>query len=89
MPLGFVTTFFAILALPTIYSMGYAGGHGVIRGVRFGVLVGIFAACAFVGENYVILNIGRKLASELAAAVLFQWTVVGMVISVVYKPAAH
>jgi len=37
--------------------------------------------------NYGTLIIGRKLALEEAAAALVEWTLVGMAIGLVYKPA--
>jgi hypothetical protein len=37
-------------------------------------------------HNYVNLNIGRKLALEMAAAEFVQWTIVGIVIGLLYKP---
>ena len=86
MPLGFACTFIAIVVTAVIYAKGHEGGNGLVEGARFGVLVGIFAMCAVVGHNYVILNIGRKLALELAVSVLVQWTVVG--IGLVYRPEA-
>src|SRR5712691_6805173 len=45
-----------------------------------------FAACTFVGANYVTLNIGRKLVLEMAASALVQWTIACLVIGLIYKP---
>lgn len=53
-----------------------------------GVLIGIFALCAFVLHNYVNLNIGLKLALGQAAAYFVQWTIVGIAIRLIYKPRA-
>jgi hypothetical protein len=69
------------------YAKGYEGGSSTAEGLRFGVLVGIFVVCTFVGPNYVTLNIGKKLALELAASALVQWTIVCVVIGLIYKPA--
>ena len=49
---------------------------------------GLFVALAFSGVNYATLNLGRKLALEVAAAGFVEWTVVGTIIGLVYKPAA-
>jgi hypothetical protein len=49
--------------------------------------VGIFVVCAFVGHNFVILNLGGKLALELAASNFVQWIIVCVVIGLIYKPA--
>ena len=58
------------------------------EGARFGALIGIFVVCAFVLHNYVNLNIGLKLALGQAAAYFVQWTIVGIVIGLIYKPLA-
>jgi len=71
--------------------MLFAGSHhlgsGAVASARFGALVGVFVACAFVGANYVTLNIGRKLALELAASAILQWTIVCVTIGLIYNRA--
>jgi hypothetical protein len=52
-----------------------------------GVLIGILAVCNVL-HNYVNLNIGLKLALGQAAAYFLQWTVVGIVVGLIYKPLA-
>jgi hypothetical protein len=89
MPAGMVAMFVAILVLAVIYAMLYQGGSGVAEGARFGVLIGVFAVCAFVVHNHVNLNIGLRLTLEQAAAYFVEWTVVGIVIGLIYKPGAH
>jgi hypothetical protein len=88
MPIAFVATFIAILVVAIIFAMIHQGGSGTTEGARFGVLIGIFMVCAFVLHNYVNLNIGLKLALEQAAAYFLQWTIVGIVIGLIYKPLA-
>jgi len=88
MPIGFVATFISILVVAIIFAMMHQGGSGATQGARFGVLIGIFVVCAFVLHNYVNLNIGLKLALMQAAAYFVQWTIVGIVIGLIYKPLA-
>ena len=88
MPIGLVATFISILVVTIIFAMIHQGGSGITAGARFGVLIGIFVVCAFVLHNYVNLNIGLKLALMQAAAYFVQWTIVGIVIGLIYKPAA-
>lgn len=88
-PIGIVGMLIAILVLTFIYAKGYEGGSGLMEGLRFGLLVGLFTVGAVVGDEYVTLNIGGKLALAMAAGRLFGWIVVGMTIGLVYKPAAH
>ena len=86
MPLGLTGIFIAILVVATIYAEGYKSGRGVMDGARLGVLFGIFMAGAFVAVNYATINITGKLALELAASELVEWTLVGIVIGLIYNP---
>jgi hypothetical protein len=88
MPIGMVATLMAILVVAIIFAMIPQGGSGIAQGARFGVLIGIFVVCGFVLHNYVNLNIGLKLALGQAVAYFVQWTVVGIVIGLIYKPLA-
>jgi hypothetical protein len=88
MPIGLVSKLIAILVVAIIFAMIHQGGSGFTEGARFGVLIGIFAVCAFVLDNYVNLNIGVKLAVGQAVAYFVQWTIVGIVIGLIYKPVA-
>lgn len=88
MPIGIVATFMAILVVAIIFAMIHQGGSGTAEGARFGVLIGIFVVCAFVLHNYVNLNIGLKLALGQAVTYFVQWTIIGIVIGLIYKPLA-
>ena len=88
MPVGLVATFLSILVAAIIFARTYQGGSGTAEGARFGVLLGLFVVCAFVLHNYVNLNIGLKLALGQAVAYFVQWTIVGLVIGLIYKPLA-
>jgi hypothetical protein len=89
LPLMFGGLFVAILAATIIYAKGYEGGSGVAEGARFGVLLGVFVVFAFAAVNYATLNIGRRLAMMVGAAGFFEWLIIGIVIGLVYKPAAR
>jgi Protein of unknown function (DUF1761) len=88
MPIALVATFIAILVVAIIFAMIHQGGSGITEGARLGVLIGIFMVCAFALHNYVNLNIGLKLALGQAVAHFVQWTIVGIVIGLIYKPLA-
>ncbi len=88
MPVGMVAILIAILVVATIFAMLHQGGSGTTEGARLGVLIGTFVVCAFVLHNYVNLNIGLKLALGQAVVYFVQWTIVGMVIGLIYKPLA-
>ena len=85
MPIGFAASFIAIIVVAIIFAMIYHGGSGAMEGARLGVLVGIFAVCNVL-HNYANLNIGPKLALGQSVAYFFQWTIVGTVIGLIYKP---
>ena len=88
MPIGLVASFIAILIVAIIFAMMHQRGSGAREGARLGALIGIFVVCATVLHNYVNLNIGGKLALGQAAAYFVQWTIVGIVIGLIYKPLA-
>ncbi len=88
MPIGLVATFLSILVAAILFARIHQGGSGTAEGARFGVLIGVFVVCAFVLHNYVNLNIGLKLALMQAVAYFVQWTIVGIVIGLIYKPLA-
>lgn len=88
MPIGMAAMFISLLVLAALYALAYRGGLGIAEGARFGVLIGMFAVGAFVLHNYVNLNIGVKLTVQQAVAYLVQWTIVGIVMGLIYKPAA-
>jgi hypothetical protein len=87
MPVGLVATFIGILVVAIIFAMMHQGGSATAEGARLGVLIGVFAVCSVL-HNYVNLNIGLKLALGQAVAYFFQWTIVGIVIGLIYKPLA-
>ena len=87
MPIGLVATFIAILVVAIIFALIYRGGSGPAKGARLGVLIGIFAVCNVL-HNYMNFNFGLKLALGQAAAYFAQWTIVGIVIGLIYKPLA-
>jgi hypothetical protein len=89
MPILFAGILLATFVASYVYAKGYEGGSGVQEGMRFGVLIGLIVF-GYVGMvNYAILSIGRRLAGSLAIAGLVEWTLLGIVIGAVYKPAAQ
>jgi len=86
MPLGMVFSFIGVFVVAIIYARLCAGRNGVLEGTRLGLLIGVFVACVFVGTNYVILNIGSKLALKQGLGAFVQWTVVALVIGLIYRP---
>ncbi len=86
-PVGMAAMLLSMMALATLYAFAFRDGTSVAQGVRFGFLVGVFAAGSFVLHNYVSLNIGLRLALLQAVAYFVQWLGSGVVIALIYRPA--
>ena len=86
MPIGMTAMFFSLVVLTVLYAGNSHSGTVLAEGARFGALIGLFALCAFVLHNHVNLNIGWKLTLLQAGAYFIEWTIVGIVIALVYKP---
>ena len=84
-----VALLLAMMALAALYALACGDGSAVAQGVRFGILVGVFAAGSFVLHNYVSLNIGLRLALLQAFAYFLQWVGSGVVIALIYRPATR
>lgn len=86
-PVGMAALLLAMMALAALYAVAFRDGDAfVVQGVRFGFLVGVFAAGSFVLHNYVSLNIGLRLALLQAVAYFVQWVGSGVVIALIYRP---
>ncbi len=89
MPIGMAAILVGIVVLAVIYAMLYQGGSGYTEGARFGALIGLFVVCAFVVHNYLMLNIGGKLAFQQSVAYFLEWTVTGIVIGLDLSSAGY
>ena len=86
-PVGMASLLVAMMALAAIYALAFRDGPIVAQGLRFGLLVGVFAAGSFMLHNYVSLNIGLRLALLQVVAYFIQWVGAGVVIALIYRPA--
>ena len=59
-----------------------------MRGLQFGLLMGVFVACIHPISNLVTMNMDAKLGLEIAASNAIGWVLAGRVIGLVYKPLA-
>jgi len=87
-PAGMLGMLLAMVALAALYALTFRGGAPLAEGARFGLLVGIYALGSFVLHNYVNLNIDLRLNVGQGVAYLVQWLVAGVVIALIYRPAA-
>jgi hypothetical protein len=86
-PLGILGMLLSMVAVTAVFALGVPAPSAVPAGLHFGALIGAFAVGSFVLHNHVNLNIGLRLTLGQAVAYFFQWTVVGVVIALLYRPA--
>jgi hypothetical protein len=87
MPYGMIAIVIAIVVVAILYAKIYYAGGGVVAGIGFGALIGLFSVCTFAIHNYINLNIGIRLTVYQCIAYFIQWVVVGAAIGLIYKPA--
>jgi hypothetical protein len=88
MPFGIAATLVTLLAAALLYA-GWSGGtSGALRGLHFGLLIGVFIVCIHPISNLVTMNMDTKLGVEIALSNAIGWVLAGLVIGLVYKPLA-
>lgn len=85
-PVGMAAMLLSMLALAALYASAFRDRYSIAQGVRFGSLVGLFAAGSFVLHNYVSLNIGLPLALLQAVSYFVQVLGAAVVIAIIYRP---
>jgi hypothetical protein len=88
-PVGMAAMLVSMMALAALYAQVFRDGSSLRQGVRFGLLIAVFAAGSFVLHNYVSLNIGLRLALLQAVAYFVQLLGAGVVIALIYRPKKH
>jgi hypothetical protein len=88
LPLMFVSSLIAFFAIAYIFAKGHDGGSGLKEGFWFGVVLGSMFTFLISVPNFVVLNIGQKLAGEMIICGFIEMLIAGMVLGLVYKPAA-
>jgi hypothetical protein len=86
MPYGVVSVLVGLLAAATLYAGWCGGASGAVKGLEFGVIMGVFVACVHPISNLVTMNMDTKLGLEIAATNAIGWVLAGLVIGLVYKP---
>ncbi|HEY3990009.1 MAG TPA: hypothetical protein VGM02_11975 [Acidobacteriaceae bacterium] len=87
MPYNMVAILISIVVVAVVYAKMYSAGAGIVSGVYFGALMGIFAVCTYVIHNYAMLNIGFALTLYEGITYFIQWVIVGAAIGLLYKPS--
>jgi len=86
MPFGLASVLVALLAAVALYAGWCGGTSGGLRGLQFGLLMGVFVACVHPISNLITMNMDKKLGLEITASNAIGWALVGLVIGQVYKP---
>lgn len=86
-PVGMAAMLVAMMALAALHAFAFRDVASLAQGVRFGLLLGVFAAGSFMLHNYVSLNIGLRLALWQALAYFLQIVGAGIAIALIYRPA--
>ncbi len=88
MPFGLASVLVALLAAVVLYAGWCGGTSGAVKGLRFGLIIGVFVACIHPISNLVTMNMDTKLGLEITASTAIGWVLAGLVIGLVYKPIA-
>ena len=80
---GFITSFL----FTYIFVRGYEG-KGILEGVRFGVIIGLFTSIPMAYGMYMMIAIPYSLALQWFVYGMAEAIVLGIVAALIYKPAA-
>jgi len=86
MPLGMASILVGLVMAVVLYAGWCGSTSGAMKGLQFGLLMGIFVACIHPISNLVTMNMDTKLGLEIAVSNAIGWVLEGMVIGLVYKP---
>ena len=86
MPLGLASVLVGLLAAVVLYAGWCGATSGAMRGLQFGVIMGVFVACIHPISNLITMNMDAKLGLEIAASNAIGWVLAGLAIGLVYKP---
>jgi hypothetical protein len=87
MAFGMLGIALAITVAAIIFARMHPAGAGISAGFRFGLLLALFQLGSFVLHNHMNLNVGWRLSAWQGVVYGVEWTVVGIVISLVYRAA--
>ena len=88
MPFGLASVLVALLAAVVLYAGWCGGTSGAVKGLQFGLIMGVFVACIHPISNLVTMNMDTKLGLEITVSTAIGWVLAGLVIGLVYKPIA-
>ena len=78
---------FSLLLFCYIFTMGYEG-KGVMEGVRYGALIGVFVSIISALDSYVIYPLTGELAVIWFITGVLAFIISGAVFAAIYKPSS-
>jgi len=78
---------FSLLIFCYLFTFGYEG-KGVMEGVRYGALIGVFASIISAVDSYVIYPLTGELALIWFVTGIVAFIISGAVMAAIYKPAS-
>ena len=88
MPFGLASVLVGLLAAVALYAGWCGGTSDAMKGLQFGLIIGVFVACIHPISNLVTMNMDTKLGLEITVSTAIGWVLAGLVIGLVYKPLA-
>lgn len=85
MPVMFITSAIWTIMFVYIFSRGYEG-KGIMEGVRFGLVVGIFYSLVSTYDQYAVYPIPYSLTLKWFFSGLVVSIILGVIASLIYKP---
>lgn len=79
--------FFSMLLFCYIFTIGHEG-KGVIEGVRYGALIGVFVSIISSVDSYVIYSLTGQLAVIWFITGVVGFVIAGAVFAAIYKPSS-
>src|SRR5215471_7466404 len=65
MPLGMASILVGLLMAVVLYAGWCGGTSGAVKGLQFGLLMGVFVACIHPISNLITMNMDKKLGLEI------------------------
>lgn len=81
----YVTSLVYVFLFCYIYTKGHEG-KGIMEGVRYGLLIGLFMSVPMAFDSYTIYPITFHLALLWFVTGIVQWIIAGAIFAVIYKP---
>jgi hypothetical protein len=88
MPFGLASVLVGLIAAVVLYAGWCGGTSSAVKGLQFGLILGVFVACIHPISNLITMNMDTKLGLEITVSTAIGWVLAGLVIGLVYKPLA-